>query len=80
MSIETNENRIMEVIADQLGISSGDVRPDLSFKADLGADNLDIMEILMALEEEFQLDIDEESAENIESVQDAIVFFSRISN
>jgi acyl carrier protein len=80
MSMESAEKKVLELIAEHLGISSSDVRPEFYFKADLGADNLDVMEILMALEEEFQRDIDDDCADNIEKVQDAIDFFSSASN
>jgi acyl carrier protein len=63
-------DKIVEIIANQLGIDRGDVTPEASVVDDLGADSLDVVELIMALEEEFNLEIPDEDAEKIKSVQD----------
>ncbi|MFO7151677.1 MAG: acyl carrier protein [Bacillota bacterium] len=72
--------RVKKIIADQLGIDEDDVVPDASFIDDLGADSLDIVELIMAFEEEFDLEIPDEDAEKIKTVQDAVDYIkNRIS-
>ena len=68
----TNEERLIEIIAHQLGINVDNVTPDASFMEDLGADSLDQVELVMALEEEFDLEIPDSDAEKIQTVQDAL--------
>ena len=68
----TNEKRLIEIIAQQLGIDANNVTPDASFMEDLGADSLDTVELVMALEEEFDLEIPDSDAEKIQTVQDAL--------
>ncbi|MDE0638673.1 MAG: acyl carrier protein [Candidatus Poribacteria bacterium] len=68
----TNEERLIEIIAHQLGIDANNVTPDASFMEDLGADSLDTVELVMALEEEFDLEIPDSDAEKIQTVQDAL--------
>ncbi len=69
-------NEVMEkvrgIIVDQLGVETAQVTSEASFIDDLGADSLDIVELIMAFEEEFDLDIPDEDAEKIASVQDAV--------
>ncbi len=69
-------NEVMEkvrgIIVDQLGVEAAQVTSEASFIDDLGADSLDIVELIMAFEEEFDLDIPDEDAEKIASVQDAV--------
>jgi acyl carrier protein len=69
MGIVEIKDRIVEIIANQLGIEEGDVTAESSVIDDLGADSLDIVELVMALEEEFDLEIPDEEAEKITSVQ-----------
>ena len=66
------ENRIKSIIADQLGVAEEQVKPESKFIEDLGADSLDIVELIMAMEEEFQTEIPDEDAENIRTVGDAV--------
>ncbi len=66
------ENRVKSIIADQLGVSDDQIKPESKFIEDLGADSLDIVELIMAMEEEFQTEIPDEEAEKIRSVGDAI--------
>lgn len=72
MSDANLEARIKSIIADQLGVAEGEIRLDSKFIDDLGADSLDIVELVMAMEEEFEMEIPDEEAENIRSVQDAL--------
>lgn len=69
MGITEIKNRIVEIIANQLGIEEDDVTAEASVIDDLGADSLDVVELVMALEEEFDLEIPDEEAEKIRSVQ-----------
>ena len=66
------ETKVREIICEQLGVSEGDVTPDASFIEDLGADSLDIVEFVMALEEEYDMEISDEEAEKIRTVQDVV--------
>lgn len=66
------EEQVINIIVDQLGVSVGEVVPDASFVDDLGADSLDLVELVMVLEEEFGKEIPDEDAEKIQTVQDAI--------
>lgn len=67
-------DKIKAIIVDQLGVDEADVTLDASFVDDLGADSLDIVELVMALEEEFGLEIPDEEAEKIRTVGDAVNF------
>jgi len=66
------EERVKEIIVEQLGVEAGQVTEKAKFVEDLGADSLDTVELVMALEEEFSLEIPDEDAEKITSVGDAI--------
>ena len=66
------EQKVKEIICDQLGVSEEEVTPQASFIEDLGADSLDIVELVMALEEEFETEIPDEEAEKITTVQQAV--------
>ena len=69
-------DKVKAVIVDQLNVDEDDVTEDASFIDDLGADSLDIVELVMALEEEFGISIPDEEAENIKTVGDAIAFIT----
>jgi acyl carrier protein len=71
--------KVKAVIVDQLNVEEDDVVEDASFVDDLGADSLDIVELVMALEEEFGISIPDEEAENIKSVGDAVNYISNNS-
>lgn len=70
----TIEARVRSIIADQLGLAEEDIKPESKFIEDLGADSLDIVELIMAMEEEFQTEIPDEEAEKIRTVGDAIEY------
>ncbi len=65
------DERVKEIVCDQLGVKAEDVKPSASFVEDLGADSLDTVELVMALEEEFETEIPDEEAEKITTVQSA---------
>ena len=68
------QEKITEIIVEQLGVKSEEVTPEASFVDDLGADSLDTVELVMALEEEFGIEIPDEDAEKIQTVGDAIKY------
>lgn len=70
-------DKVKTVIVDQLGVDEADVTDDASFVDDLNADSLDIVELVMALEEEFGISIPDEEAESIKTVGDAIAFIEK---
>ena len=70
------EQKVKSIIAEQLGVSEDEIKTTSSFIEDLGADSLDIVELVMAMEEEFEVEIPDEEAENIKTVQDAINFIN----
>lgn len=71
--------RVIKVVADQLSVEAGEIRPESSFQNDLGADSLDLVELIMAMEEEFDVKIDDEAAQKIKTVQNAVDFISSLS-
>jgi acyl carrier protein len=68
----TIEERVINVVADQLGVEASEVTPEASFTDDLGADSLDTVELVMAFEEEFDVEIPDEDAEKMNIVKDAV--------
>ena len=70
--MENIEQRVKKIVAEQLGVNEGDVKNSSSFVNDLGADSLDTVELVMALEEEFETEIPDEEAEKITTVQQAV--------
>jgi acyl carrier protein len=68
------EQRVKEIIVEQLGVEEDEVSPEASFIDDLGADSLDTVELVMAFEEEFNIEIPDEDAEGITTVQDAVEY------
>lgn len=71
------EDKVKEIIVEQLGANAEDVTPTASFIDDLGADSLDTVELVMALEEEFGVEIPDEDAEGIKTVQNAIDYVNK---
>ena len=76
---KTLEERVKEIIVEQLGVKEDDVDPNAKFIEDLGADSLDTVELVMAFEEEFNLEIPDEDAEKIATVGDAISYIKENS-
>ena len=66
------EQRVKEIIVEQLSVSEEEVVPEASFVDDLGADSLDLVELIMVMEEKFEQEIPDEDAEKLQTVQDAI--------
>ncbi len=66
------EQKVKELVVDQLGVSPDEVKRESSFVESLGADSLDLTELIMAMEEEFDIEIEDEDAQKILTVQDAI--------
>jgi acyl carrier protein len=71
------EDRVKEIICEQLGVSADEVTPQASFIEDLGADSLDLVELVMALEEEYGMEISDEDAEKIRTVQDVLEYINK---
>ena len=70
------EEKVKNIIMDQLSVSAEEVKPEASFIEDLGADSLDLTELIMAMEEEFKLEIADEDAQKILKVKDAINYIA----
>ena len=68
------EEKVKHIIVEQLGVDEDEVKPDASFVDDLGADSLDVVELVMALEEEFGMEISDEDAEKLSTVREAIQY------
>ena len=71
------EDKVKEIIVDQLGVETEQVKPEASFIDDLGADSLDTVELVMAFEEAFDIEIPDEDAEKIRTVKDAIDYIEK---
>lgn len=74
MAIENIETKVKEIVAEQLSVDIAELEPSKSFINDLGADSLDIVELVMAMEEEFDVEIPDEDAEKIQTLGDAIKY------
>ena len=74
--MSTIEDRVKKIVVEQLGVAEDQVTPDASFVDDLGADSLDTVELVMALEEEFDAEIPDDEAEKITTVKQAIDFIN----
>ncbi len=74
---DTMAARVTEIIIDELGVEADKVTPDASFVDDLGADSLDTVELIMAFEEEFEIDIRDEDAEQMRTVGEAIAYIEK---
>ena len=70
--MDTIEQRVKKIVAEQLGVNEAEIKNESSFVDDLGADSLDTVELVMALEDEFDIEIPDEEAEKITNVQHAI--------
>ncbi len=71
------EDRVKSIIVEQLGVDADEVTPDASFIEDLGADSLDTVELIMAFEEEFGVEISDDEAEKIRKVKDAVEYIDK---
>ena len=72
--MSATEDRVAEIIVEQLGITRGEIVPEASFIDDLGADSLDIVELVMAMEEKFDIEIPDDDAEKIQTIGDAFSY------
>ena len=77
MSATNVETKVKGIIAEQLGVGEDEIKPESSFIDDLGADSLDIVELVMAFEEEFGVEIPDDAAEKITTVKDAIDYIDQ---
>jgi len=71
------EEKVKEIIAKQLGVNAAEITPESSFVEDLGADSLDTVELVMAFEEAFNVEIPDEDAEKIQKVKDAVDYITK---
>ena len=78
--MEKIEQRIKKIVAEQLGVNEAEIKNESSFVDDLGADSLDTVELVMALEEEFECEIPDEQAEKIQTVQQAMDYMNSVTN
>jgi acyl carrier protein len=69
--------KVKGIVVEQLGVSADEVKPEASFVEDLGADSLDLTELIMAMEESFDIEIDDEEAQKIVKVKDAIDYIEK---
>ena len=76
MSDKSIEARVKDIIVDQLGVSADQVTPEAKFVEDLGADSLDTVELVMAFEEEFDIEVPDEEAEKLQSVGDVVTYIT----
>lgn len=76
MSDKSIEDRVKDIIVDQLGVNADQVNPEAKFVEDLGADSLDTVELVMAFEEEFDVEVPDEEAEKLQSVGDVITYIN----
>jgi acyl carrier protein len=70
--MEDNLTRLQNIVSKQLGVDAGKIKPDADFGRELGADSLDVVELVMAIEDEFDIEIEDQVASQIATVQDAL--------
>jgi acyl carrier protein len=80
LTVASIEERVIDIVAEQLGVDKEKISPETSFVNDLGADSLDQVELVMELEEEFDIDIPDDAAENIQTVGQAIEFIEKVQS
>ncbi len=76
-TVEEIQEKVKKIIAEKLSVDLSQVKPEASFVDDLGADSLDLVELIMSMEEEFNVEISDEDAEKIVTVQDAMDYIAR---
>ena len=76
MDVAEIQAKVVSIVAEHLGVEERDIKPDSSFTEDLGADSLDLVEVVMSLEEQFDLEIADEQSEKIKTLQDAVDYIS----
>lgn len=74
------QQKVVDIIVNELGVDASKVTPNASFTKDLGADSLDLVELVMAFEEEFGMEIPDEEAEKLETVRDAVDYIEQHAN
>ena len=77
--MENVEQRVKKIVAEQLGVNEAEIKNESSFVEDLGADSLDTVELVMALEEEFETEIPDEEAEKLQSVGDVTKYIEEVA-
>ena len=77
VDIQAVEQKVIEIVSEQMGVDKGEIARETSFINDLNADSLDIVELIISFEEEFDIEIPDEEVENIKTVQDAVSFISK---
>lgn len=75
--LSTVLERVTKVVVDRLGVDESEVKPEASFREDLGADSLDVVELVMEFEDEFETEISDDDAEKIATVGDAVTYISQ---
>ena len=78
--MENIEQRVKKIVADQLGVNEAEVKNESSFQDDLGADSLDVVELVMAFEDAFECEVPDEEAEKLTTVQQAVDFIKAQTN
>ena len=76
MSQEAIYEKVRSIVAEQLSVDAGEVKPESNFQNDLGADSLDTVELVMALEEEFDIEVPDDEAEKLQAVKDVVSFIT----
>jgi acyl carrier protein len=71
------EEKVKDIIVEQLGVSADEVKPEATFVEDLGADSLDLTELIMAMEDKFGIEIDDDEAQKLIKVQDAVDYITK---
>ncbi len=76
-TVEEIQEKVKKIIAEKLSVDLAEIKPEASFVDDLGADSLDLVELIMSMEEEFNVEISDEDAEKIVTVQDAMDYIAK---
>lgn len=78
--METNLSRLQTIVGKQLGIEPSKIKPEADFGKELGADSLDVVELVMSIEDEFEIEIEDKAASQIATIQDALDYIEGRSN